>query len=139
MALNKSLILGKTSELSLLRRHVSEDVFGVQIAGCNAFQMGQLSEIIKNEFEIDFLDINMGCPLDQVCNLGCGSGISPFYLHFFFFSGLSIFLILFLLAMMTKVNRIKETVLNMASKFLCQLLECFLYIFQYRPYFNLYY
>ena len=76
MALAETLVQkGGKSEYSLLRRHPCEDVFGVQIAGCNAHALGKLSEIINNEFEVDFVDINMGCPLDPVCNKGCGAGL----------------------------------------------------------------
>ena len=30
---------------------------------------------IQNEYDVDFIDINMGCPIDGVCNKGAGAGL----------------------------------------------------------------
>ena len=75
MAIATNILQGSTSEWSLLRRHPSEDIFGVQIAGSFPDQMARCGEIIAAETNVDFIDINMGCPLDLVCNKGAGSSL----------------------------------------------------------------
>lgn len=57
-----------------MRRHPSEKVFGVQLAGNNAWSMARAAELIERHCDVDFVDINMGCPLDLVCNRGMGAG-----------------------------------------------------------------
>eukprot|EP00850_Spirogloea_muscicola_P006182 SM000029S10477 [mRNA] locus=s29:375519:382061:- [translate_table: standard] len=64
---------GQASEWALLRRHASEDVFGVQICGAHPDTLARTAEIVERECQIDFLDINMGCPIDLVVNKGAGS------------------------------------------------------------------
>lgn len=74
MALANNLIMGQPSEWALLKRHPEEDVFGVQIAAGFPDQFGRVSEIIQAQMEaVDFVDINLGCPLDLVCDKGAGA------------------------------------------------------------------
>eukprot|EP00947_MAST-08B_sp_MAST-8B-sp1_P000213 g213.t1 len=75
MAMATSLLGGQVSEMALLKRHESEDIFGVQIAGNHNAVLGRCVELIEREFEVDFIDINMGCPIDGVCNKGGGSAL----------------------------------------------------------------
>ena len=77
MALADQLLRGQPSEWALLKRHPSEDCFGVQIAAGHADQFTRLAEVLANEegMEIDFLDMNLGCPLDLVCNKGAGASL----------------------------------------------------------------
>lgn len=49
-----------------MRRHESEDLFGIQIAGSLPSVMTQCAELISNEVDCDFIDVNMGCPIDLV-------------------------------------------------------------------------
>lgn len=60
MAMFKGILQGNPAEWALLRRHPCEDVFGVQIAGSHADTMGRTAEVIENECNVDFVDINMG-------------------------------------------------------------------------------
>lgn len=60
MAMFKGILQGNPAEWALLRRHPSEDIFGVQIAGSHADTMGRTAEVIENECHVDFVDINMG-------------------------------------------------------------------------------
>lgn len=59
----------------MLRRHSSEDLFGVQICGAYPDTVARTVELIEQECTIDFIDINMGCPIDIVVNKGAGSAL----------------------------------------------------------------
>ena len=49
-----------------MRRHECEDVFGVQLAGAIPGMMIQCAELVSNEVDCDFIDLNVGCPIDLV-------------------------------------------------------------------------
>lgn len=59
----------------MLRRHSSEDIFGVQICGAYPDTVARTVELIDRECTVDFIDINMGCPIDIVVNKGAGSAL----------------------------------------------------------------
>ncbi|KAK8700045.1 hypothetical protein V6N13_018450 [Hibiscus sabdariffa] len=73
MAMCVNLLQGQASEWALLRRHSSEDLFGVQICGAHPDTVARTVELIDKECTVDFIDINMGCPIDIVVNKGAGS------------------------------------------------------------------
>ncbi|OVA12615.1 zinc finger protein [Macleaya cordata] len=73
MAMCTNLLQGQASEWALLRRHSSEDLFGVQICGAYPDTIARTVELIDRECTVDFIDINMGCPIDIVVNKGAGS------------------------------------------------------------------
>eukprot|EP00249_Psilotum_nudum_P020771 c27839_g1_i1 orf=619-2934(-) len=73
MAMCTNLLQGQASEWALLRRHSTEDVFGVQICGAHADTVARTAEVIEKECEVNFIDINVGCPIDIVVNKGAGS------------------------------------------------------------------
>ncbi|CAE6522172.1 unnamed protein product [Rhizoctonia solani] len=101
MALSQSLLQGANSEWSLVRRHPSEKIFGVQvskitadpipshstssqIAGSKVPQLVRAAELLANEFgpkngrertQLDFVDVNCGCPIDLVFKTGAGSAL----------------------------------------------------------------
>ncbi|TVT96686.1 hypothetical protein EJB05_58085 [Eragrostis curvula] len=75
MAMCSNLLQGQASEWALLRRHSSEDLFGVQICGPYPDTIARTVELIDKECSIDFIDINMGCPIDIVVNKGAGSSL----------------------------------------------------------------
>ncbi|CAJ0930979.1 unnamed protein product, partial [Mesorhabditis belari] len=75
MALATSILAGVPSEFSLIKRHPSERIFGVQLAGGFADTMTMATQIIVDEFEVDFIDINMGCPIDVVNQKGGGCAL----------------------------------------------------------------
>ncbi|CAL5354535.1 unnamed protein product [Camellia sinensis] len=57
------------------RRHSSEELFGVQICGAYPDTVARIVELIDQECTVDFIDINMGCPIDIVVNKGAGSAL----------------------------------------------------------------
>lgn len=75
MAMATNLLKAQQSEWALLRRHRSEDVFGVQLAGGHGDQMARVCELLARETDVDFIDINMGCPIDIVCKAGSGASL----------------------------------------------------------------
>ncbi|KAJ7978540.1 tRNA-dihydrouridine(47) synthase [NAD(P)(+)] [Quillaja saponaria] len=75
MAMCTNLLQGQASEWALLRRHSSEDLFGVQICGAYPDTVARTVELIEQECTVDFIDINMGCPIDIVVNKGAGSAL----------------------------------------------------------------
>ncbi|XP_047168574.1 tRNA-dihydrouridine(47) synthase [NAD(P)(+)]-like isoform X1 [Vigna umbellata] len=75
MAMCTNLLQGQASEWALLRRHSSEDFFGVQICGAYPDTVARTVELIEQECTVDFIDINMGCPIDIVVNKGAGSAL----------------------------------------------------------------
>ena len=50
-------------------------MFGVQICGAFPDTVARAVELIDHECTIDFIDINMGCPIDVVVNKGAGSSL----------------------------------------------------------------
>lgn len=75
MAMCTNLLQGQASEWALLRRHSSEDLFGIQICGAYPDTVARAVELIDQECTVDFIDINMGCPIDIVVNKGAGSAL----------------------------------------------------------------
>ena len=51
-----------------MRRHSDEKCFGVQICGPHPDIVARTAELIEDTCQVDFIDINMGCPIDIVVN-----------------------------------------------------------------------
>ncbi|XP_061186084.1 tRNA-dihydrouridine(47) synthase [NAD(P)(+)]-like [Saccostrea echinata] len=75
MAMSLNLLQGQASEWALLKRHESEDLFGVQICGGWADILTKCSQLINENVELDFLDLNCGCPIDLVYKKGEGCAL----------------------------------------------------------------
>ncbi|XP_007952653.1 tRNA-dihydrouridine(47) synthase [NAD(P)(+)]-like [Orycteropus afer afer] len=75
MAVCTSLLQGQTSEWALLKRHHSEDLFGVQLEGAFPDTMTRCAELLNRTIEVDFVDINVGCPIDLVYKKGGGCAL----------------------------------------------------------------
>eukprot|EP00915_Cephaloidophora_sp_WS-2016_P007906 GHVH01010930.1.p1 GENE.GHVH01010930.1~~GHVH01010930.1.p1 ORF type:complete len:758 (-),score=103.42 GHVH01010930.1:51-2324(-) len=72
MALARSLLAGQNGEHALLKRHPEEKCFGIQIAGGFPDEMIKVAEMLEgglgtpDTYNFDFVDINMGCPLEPL-------------------------------------------------------------------------
>ena len=47
----------------------------VQVCGCSPGQMARLAQLLEEQVDCDFVDINMGCPIDLIYKKGMGSGL----------------------------------------------------------------
>lgn len=84
VALTQSLLSGSKEEWSLVRRHPSERLFGIQVAGNRPAVLVPASEVIAREIGnggISFVDVNCGCPIDLVFKSGSGSACRFLFLH----------------------------------------------------------
>ncbi|XP_069179703.1 tRNA-dihydrouridine(47) synthase [NAD(P)(+)]-like [Procambarus clarkii] len=75
MALASCLLQGSPSEWALVKRHESEDLFGVQVCGSNAETMIKCAQLLDENTDVNFMDINMGCPIDLIYKQGGGSAL----------------------------------------------------------------
>ncbi|KAG2034442.1 zinc finger dihydrouridine synthase [Suillus americanus] len=79
MGLATSFLTASASEFSLVRRHPSESMFGIQLAGNKPSTLVATAEVLGREFGdaggIDFVDVNCGCPIDLVFKSGSGSAL----------------------------------------------------------------
>jgi tRNA-dihydrouridine synthase 3 len=64
------------NEWSLLRRHESEDIFGIQLAVSRPQEAATFALALEaSGFSYDFLDVNCGCPVEKIVKSGCGCGL----------------------------------------------------------------
>jgi tRNA-dihydrouridine synthase 3 len=75
VGLATSFLAGSKEEWSLVRRHPSESIFGIQVAGNKPANLVPTAEVIAKECgsNVDFVDLNCGCPIDLVFKTGSGS------------------------------------------------------------------
>ncbi|CAM9301113.1 unnamed protein product [Lampetra fluviatilis] len=75
MAMCTNLLQGQMSEWALLKRHHTEDIFGIQLEGGFPDTMTKCAELLNQNVDMDFVDINVGCPIDLVINKGGGCAL----------------------------------------------------------------
>ncbi|XP_018788386.1 PREDICTED: tRNA-dihydrouridine(47) synthase [NAD(P)(+)]-like isoform X1 [Bactrocera latifrons] len=75
MACAVPLVKGLTQEWALTKRHVSEDVFGVQLCGNNPNIIAQAAQLLQETASIDYIDLNIGCPIELIYQHGGGSAL----------------------------------------------------------------
>ena len=61
-------------DLPLLRRHAKETIFGVQLAGKIPGVMAEAARVAEGQ-GADFVDVNLGCPIDEVTRRGFGASL----------------------------------------------------------------
>jgi tRNA-dihydrouridine synthase 3 len=74
MAYARYLVKGDSRERALLRKHASEKCFGVQLAALQPEEALEAAKIACGS-GADFIDINCGCPIDDVVRRGLGSAL----------------------------------------------------------------
>ena len=74
MAVARDVVKGKRQEMALLRRAPEEPCFGVQLADRNPPQLAEATRIAV-ERGADFVDLNLGCPIDLFCRRGLGAAL----------------------------------------------------------------
>jgi tRNA-dihydrouridine synthase 3 len=62
------------NELVLLRRHPSERLFGAQLAGKHPEALAEAARIAQDQ-GADFVDLNLGCPTQEVTKRGFGAAL----------------------------------------------------------------
>lgn len=75
MACAVPILSGLNPEWALARRHKSEDIFGVQLCGNNADLITYASQLLSENCNVDFIDLNIGCPIDLIYSQGGGSAL----------------------------------------------------------------
>lgn len=75
MAMCSSLLQGSPQEWALVKRHKTEDVFGVQLCANNPHLLTRCGQLLQQETNIDFIDLNLGCPIELVYRDGGGCGL----------------------------------------------------------------
>ena len=74
MAVARFVLKGKRGEMALLRRANDEIVFGAQLAGRIPQEMADAAKVAV-ERGADFVDVNLGCPIDTFCRKGLGAAL----------------------------------------------------------------
>eukprot|EP01089_Gocevia_fonbrunei_P017290 TRINITY_DN5574_c0_g1_i1.p1 TRINITY_DN5574_c0_g1~~TRINITY_DN5574_c0_g1_i1.p1 ORF type:complete len:625 (+),score=148.68 TRINITY_DN5574_c0_g1_i1:88-1962(+) len=75
MALASKLMSGAIQEWALVKRDPSEDLFGVQLCDQSPEKKIKCAQVIQDQIQVDFVDINCGCPIDLICRKGAGSAL----------------------------------------------------------------
>lgn len=75
MALAPKILKGTQEEWALVKRHESEDIFGVQLCGNNPGVLTRCAQLLNREIDVDYIDLNIGCPIDLIYRKGGGSGM----------------------------------------------------------------
>ena len=74
MAVARRLKQQRNGEFALIRRFEGEPCFGVQLAGTNAEEMAWAAALVESR-GADFVDINLGCPIDHFTRKGMGAAL----------------------------------------------------------------
>lgn len=75
MACAVPLLKGLGQEWALTKRHESEDIFGVQLCGNNPNVITQAAQVLHETARVDYIDLNIGCPIDLIYQQGGGSAL----------------------------------------------------------------
>lgn len=75
MACALPIINGALPEWALTKRHSSEDVFGIQLCGNNTKIVTYAAQVLSENIDVDYIDLNIGCPIDLIYQQGGGSAL----------------------------------------------------------------
>jgi tRNA-dihydrouridine synthase 3 len=75
MTVARRLKQKRRAEFALIRRAADEPCFGVQLAGSNPDEMGWAAALVEAR-GADFVDVNLGCPIDHFTRKGLGAALS---------------------------------------------------------------
>jgi tRNA-dihydrouridine synthase 3 len=75
MTLARRLKQKRRSEFALIRRAPDESCFGVQLAGNKPDELGWAAGLAE-ERGADFVDLNLGCPIDRFTRIGLGASLA---------------------------------------------------------------
>lgn len=75
MACAVPLVNGISQEWALAKRHASEDIFGVQLCANSPQLLAYAAQLVRDNCEVDFVDLNMGCPIELIYSQGAGSAL----------------------------------------------------------------
>jgi tRNA-dihydrouridine synthase 3 len=74
MVVVRRLLQNKSSEFALLKSHPNEPLFGVQLADRHPDTLAEGARIAESR-GARFIDINCGCPIDQITRKGLGASL----------------------------------------------------------------
>jgi tRNA-dihydrouridine synthase 3 len=74
MAYAHKIVRSGSGERALMRRHPEEPCFGVQLAGKRPDVMADAASIAE-QFGADFVDVNLGCPIQDAVRRGFGAAL----------------------------------------------------------------
>lgn len=74
MAVARRLRQKRRPEFALIRRAAGEPCFGVQLAGNKPEELAWASALVE-ERGADFVDLNLGCPIDRFTRIGLGASL----------------------------------------------------------------
>jgi tRNA-dihydrouridine synthase 3 len=75
MACAIPIVNGQLQEWALTKRHESEDIFGVQLCSHASKLLAFATQVLNENIDVDFIDLNIGCPIDLIYNQGGGSAL----------------------------------------------------------------
>ncbi|KAJ1928754.1 tRNA-dihydrouridine synthase 3 [Tieghemiomyces parasiticus] len=76
MVMANDLLQGGRLGWSHVHRHASEDLFGIQLCSSTVPSLLRAAEVVQQHCPaIDFVDLNLGCPTDDVYKIGGGSAL----------------------------------------------------------------
>src|SRR3954464_14050978 len=75
MTVARRLKQKRRAEFALIRRASDEPCFGVQLAGTNPEEMAWAAALVESR-GADFVDINLGCPIDHFTRKGMGAALA---------------------------------------------------------------
>jgi len=74
MVVARRLKQRRQGEFALIRRAPGEPCFGVQLAGNKPEEMAWAAALVASR-DVDFIDLNLGCPIDHFTRMGLGAAL----------------------------------------------------------------